>query len=758
MGETRTFSLVPTPGQGLITALSDYSIANFPQSYKSLRDVVIRDNAFQVMRTNTLNDLPVGQATPIWAIHYFNTSFPITYRMRHAGGDVSGGGTATLYGNFNNALLTTSGPHELCFLNIKDRCFIAGRTINSPKGPWVLDSDGATNYAWGRPGPAGELAYTPLGNFTNATTKQFYDSAAAITITNGSAFVTCNDASFDASGAWAGAQLTIFSSSTAVFSYTISTVTDASNLTLTTPVSDPTTANKPYLVNYGSLTWGVSPPQYSYSYYNPTTGHSTNGSPVTKISETNQVSVDVELLNIQGTNDPQYTHIILFRTDLGGGDRPKPLKLDPSHAGTATIEITAGLAQWLIKNDYVGTRTYVDALPDSERAKAVGNFVVPLDRNNPPPSDIKYTAYWNGQVFCTTASTPWRLYYSRQGSPEELGVGEESFPPSYYTDISSDNGYITGLRPVGDSLLVCTDRYLYFADGPPNNYKLVRVSARGAGVSHWAIDEHPGDSTSNTASAIYVGRDKRLWRHYPGGQIQDLGAPIQDKLDLVKVSGARPFHVRVCMVDRYQLLALGILNTNGTFYDFYFYDFDTNNWLDLGFSQNSALGGQPSWCIGTGLDFGTHLGAAAVGLAINNVLYNIMNGAVSAGTPGNPTANGETHFLDFGDWTAKKTLQGIIFYTSDTTADTSATDWKCFVRFDKSASAYLLLTRLPLSGTPRDLGPGTFFWDVKALGVKQWHAIQVAWFIGGAAISTLNKLHRVEIIYTLESTGASGKP
>jgi hypothetical protein len=85
-------------------------------------------------------------------------------------------------------------------------------------------------------------------------------------------------------------------------------------------------------------------------------------------------------------------------------------------------------------------------------------------------------------------------------------------------------------------------------------------------------------------------------------------------------------------------------------------------------------------------------------------------------------------------------------------------DWACLVRFDKTTSGYTPLTRLPLSGSPRYLGPGTIFWDTKAVGSKQWHSIQLQWFIGGGGAAPFKNLHKIELIYTLESTGASGKP
>src|ERR1019366_4658693 len=175
------------------------------------------------------------------------------------------------------------------------------------------------------------------------------------------------------------------------------------------------------------------------------------------------------------------------------------------------------------------TYTYQDYQPDQKVGAVLGLFDAQyLIYNMPAPTDIRFAEYWNQRVFATTLSTPWRLIFSGDSGQIPLGVAEESWPSTNYRDVSATDGRITGLRVVGDSLLVCTNKAIYYVAGTnENDYNLVRLSSRGQGVNHFAIDEHPGDSTNPSSSAIYVSSDNRLWRHYTGGTVEDIGWPVQ---------------------------------------------------------------------------------------------------------------------------------------------------------------------------------------------------------------------------------------
>ncbi|MGH9848058.1 MAG: hypothetical protein ACREEM_55955, partial [Blastocatellia bacterium] len=463
------------------------------------------------------------------------------------------------------------------------------------------------------------------------------------------------------------------------------------------------------------------------------------------LSEKNMSDVGVEITGIPLTNDPNYTHVILFRNDVtGGGDILWPLKLDSTHGGTASIEGVITNAIGLIKNNLVGTVTYRDNQPDSERGRVVGDFPAPTG-NDPPPTDIRFMEFWDGRVWYTTIAAPWRLGYSRFTNPDILGVGEESFPALNSIDISANDGLITGMRVVGDSLIVCTDRFMYAVAGLGEGaYRLDRVSARGGGVGHFSLADHPGDTTTNTSSMLYVSRDKRFWRHYPGGRLEDLGAPIQDKLNSADFAFSKPYIVTVFQVEKHWFCAVGI--RVATRYDFYFFDFDTVAWMDFGF----AGGVTNVLSISSAVFFPPGTPEARLGSTAGQTTYPLMQDSGSPVT----TAKLTTQILDMGDVNQKKTLQEIVYYVSDATY----TGHGCKARLDGTSAAYTALTKYDPVSTPRFRGPGIVRWNASALGPAQWSALQLEIELGTVFSATVQKIHKVEVVYSVASTGRSGRP
>jgi hypothetical protein len=398
-------------------------------------------------------------------------------------------------------------------------------------------------------------------------------------------------------------------------------------------------------------------------------------------------------------------------------------------------------------NNGPGTVTYIDNQPDSELRRVVGDFVGPTD-NDPPPQDIKFMEFWDGRVFFNTVSEPWRIRFSKRSNPGELGVGEESFPDLNYFDIPANDGTCTGMKAVGSGLLLCTDRYLYSVPGnyEAGNVPPDKISSRASGVSHWAIDEHPGDTTTNTASAIYIGRDKRLWRQYPGGRLEDIGAPIQDKLNIADLSISKPFTVRVFSRGKNWFVALGVGRSGGR-YEFWFYDLDALAWMGFGFDAGiiNALS------IGSGIEFASGVGETYAHMGGNslNVVYPLFDPSIAVSAASVIT----TQPRDMGDTTSLKTLEEIVYYVDDT----SPAGWACDVRMD-GTGAFVALGEATFTGSPRYRGAGILRFNPKDLPSRYFHAIELKITLATGSAMIPGKLYRVETIYRTESTGVSGRP
>ncbi|MGH9845205.1 MAG: hypothetical protein ACREEM_41340, partial [Blastocatellia bacterium] len=340
MGERRILQLVPRAGRGLFTAWSRFSFADFFDSYSAWRDTLIQDNSWRNAIGTLGSVLPTGGGLgsgPVWAIYIFNsidttssTAQPVSVGLAHVGGTVNPvGGTATL-GRYdtNSAVLSTTAPHELCFLTIKNRVFIAGATLTAGAKPTIVTKyPTATFYNWGIAEPVASLSYTAyttsgLAAADYPALRLYYNpggTGTGITTTiNTTPIASAGAGSFDATGKWDGKTLLV---NNGTETYRINTITSATAGSITTNATVSRGPDAAYEVHYGRLTWGEEPPQYAYAYYNPTTGHSSSRSPVLLLSEKNMSDVGVEITGIPLTNDPNYTHVILFRNDVtGGGD------------------------------------------------------------------------------------------------------------------------------------------------------------------------------------------------------------------------------------------------------------------------------------------------------------------------------------------------------------------------------------------------------------------------------------------------------
>lgn len=740
MSETKYLDIIPELGRGLVTGLSPFNLGDDSRAFDGYRDVIVRNGTWRARFINAATTFS-GSSDAVWGTHIFNSrdvsaSSPTPVSVILGVTGPSGGTVKVRYmdGASNGDVLTVSSPYEVEFVTAKNRCFIGGLNVT----PTIFTKfPSRTSYSWGKAGPTGDLSYDAFIDATNTAQKIFYKAADAAA-GGGTNILGSATNAFDNSGAWDGKTLQLNHD---VF-YKIDTVIAVNTLHTTTNIPA-TGGNKDFKVFYGNLTWTDTGPQYAYAYYAPSTGHITNVSPILQITEKNISNVNINLQGIVGTNDPIYTRIVIFRTAQDGGDL-LPLKLDPTHGGSATVNAS----DFMIENTYVGSKSYRDGQPDAKLGQILGGLPYP-HLNNPPPASIKFLSYWDGRFWFVDPTRPWEIGFTGSPTQNPLGVAEECFPAGNRLQVSTDDGAVTSSHVVGGALLVGSDKYLYQVTGTSEaDYRLVRVSSKALAVGHWAIDEHPGDSTTDTASAIYIGQDRRMWRHYPGGRFEDIGAQIQDKLDATPLDASRPFFVRVAQVDKNWLCALGFINPTKTKYSFYFYDFDSKQWYDWGFDQTE----QPGWSISFGVYYPAVAGTLIWG-GTTNAQLNVLNNSlgISIGT----NAAIKTKPLDMGDRTMKKTLQRVILFVDD-----ASKSFAVKVAVDGSdAAAGTSLVLADHANTPAYPGANIMdFVPTSSSGLKgsQWHAIQVRAAIPSAGDNFFHHIAKMRVVYTLESTGDLG--
>lgn len=762
----RSFVLTPKPGRGVVTSRSPQSLGEYTDSLAFAQNILFKDGAWIARGDDLTTDIVSGATGPCYGIHYYNSidpatpnATPTTVYLMHTGQNTDETGTSTLRRSdtgvvsVNSVNFTTTTPSDIFFLNIKNRCFVAGTKMGTGVYPSILAKyPSAANYRWGIDTPTSDLSYDAYTKATNTTTKVYFTASGA-TVSNGSNSVAKNGgANWDSGTAWVGKTVQLNA-----VDYTIVSYTPTTGPMIIDPawVDDGSGPNTHIRVQYGEIGWPDTGPSYAYVYYNPTTGHMSNASPTLTISEPSISNVRVKISGIPLTNDSNYTRVVLFRTAFEQGGNLLPLKLSTSHGGTATVNAS----DFMIENTSSGTVTYVDFQADSNLGKILGPLPAPII-NDPPPTDIRYMAYWDQRVWVVSAATRYRLQFSGNATQIELGVPEECFPDNNFRDISADDGFITGLKVVGTSLLVCTERYLYFVDGTnEGTYRLQRISSRGSGVDQYAIDEHPGDSSEQSASAIYVSREKRLWRQYPGGRIEDIGWQIQDKLDLINFNLRRPVTVKVVQVGKSWFLMLGIRFASPIQYCYLFYDFDEQSWGDMNMGNSALWGsGYSGYVIGfwsgnaAGIDYSSNsAGVPAMDVGTDGAAG--FQRARLSGLNNNPTSGRlTTQDLDFGDKQIKKSFHELVIHTDET----SDARWTVVVEFDRDPAKIYTLKLNPVTGTPRYMGTNVLRYtlDTETANVNQFHTMTIGMEWNGSTVG--KKVFKLVVNYTVEATGIAG--
>jgi hypothetical protein len=199
--------------------------------------------------------------------------------------------------------------------------------------------------------------------------------------------------------------------------------TESRKMGITAPVSAPTVA----LGVAGALTGDYL---YKFAYVNSSTGHISNGSPVSASITTTSDKVD--LSDIAASADPQVDKINIYRTTDGGATFLYLTQIDN------------------------GTTTYTDNAADS----TLGTTQAPT-ANYPPTREHVGFEEWDGRIFCFAKNSTF-LDFSNDETQTVSGEGlpEESFDTFNYIDFRAK---IYGVRksPDYNELMVHTSKGIY---------------------------------------------------------------------------------------------------------------------------------------------------------------------------------------------------------------------------------------------------------------------------------------------------------
>ena len=267
--------------------------------------------------------------------------------------------------------------------------------------------------------------------------------------------------------------------------------------------------------------------QYAVSYYNPTTGHVSNTSPILNVRDgpPNCNNVSITISNIVCTNDTtNYTKIILWRSAVGGAQL-FPLAILNNNTGNAA-------GQTITYTDFQGDDTVVTSGSVAGGPGAVS--APPFGQNSPPPTDLNFIAYWDGRFWGASNGTIGILFFSCRvdvnTADTTVGVPEECWPAIFTRAIPEADGRITGLRTVGNTLCVLTDNNIYTVSGSQyTDYTLTRVPAKGRGTSHFATTVIPAGDLGTDDVLVHFGNDSRLYFLGSSGDFP-ISYPIQNAI------------------------------------------------------------------------------------------------------------------------------------------------------------------------------------------------------------------------------------
>jgi hypothetical protein len=406
----------------------------------------------------------------------------------------------------------------------------------------------------------------------------------------------------------------------------------------------------------GDVSWTGTGPQYAYAYYDPVTGHVSNISPVLQIAESGQSGVIVGLDDIMPsatTDQDRFTEIIIFRTQLAGGAVLYPL-------GTFGYPPTFDT----INNTGASPLTYADNHSDSDLL-INGGLIAPLVNNaKPPPST--HLMFFDQRVWLNPVGDPTAIIFSANFYEVPFGVAEESFPPLNQLRIPSDDGRVRGMKLVGNTGEITTDRYSYSIVGGPDSssYRLVRMGPQTFGVSDYQMEELPGDIGENSAVLAYISRDSRVFLLAPSYGNVPINDPVSDIFSSDLSTPALYYDSRI---HYYPATSVRLLITALSYSNMVF-NFDQKTWSSA--EAIEPIGGRAIRPEGLTTIYG---GANPVDLYVVNAgrVYSWMDINAAAGPP---NAYLETAPIDFSDGQKRRArINFVRVYTDAPTCNVTIT-------------------------------------------------------------------------------------
>lgn len=421
------------------------------------------------------------------------------------------------------------------------------------------------------------FSYAPAGITGNAN---YTIGAAPFVVWTGPPFIVgaAGVASVPPAGAPQFVAGAVTAGVTPTVKYALSAVTAVAAGTIN-PVFIAATGTYNTQINMGNITFDSGRAyNYAVSYYNPTSGHTSNTSAILNVKDgaPNNANVTVTISNIICTNDTNYTRIILWRSPVNSATL-YPLAILTNNSGNA-----AG-----------NTITYTDILGDDTALGTAtgspGKTPGPNGLNIPPPVDLNYIAYWDGRFWGAPNGQIGILAFSARSSATNedisIGVAEECWPPTFTRSIPEADGRITGLRTVANNLFVLTDNNIYaVVGGSKTNYGLTRISGKGHGTSHFNTTILPSEDSNSSDVLVHMGNDKRLYFLFGSGGDYQISYPVQNYVtnDTVNFVG-----VQHTVTSTYVIVGL---NNN-----IMLYDVERKLWSFFGAIQ---AGGATAYCEG----------------------------------------------------------------------------------------------------------------------------------------------------------------
>ena len=371
----------------------------------------------------------------------------------------------------------------------------------------------------------------------------------------------------------------------------------------------------------GYSSWsGAEAPGYAYAYYDPVSGHVSDLSPITYVSQTDVVngrlSIDTapymfapaadgvsytttaqaqSATGIQyvssgtGTDyGKRFTKILWFRTRrTGGGAVLYPIgSLDP---GSGDWLGTSGNPQWQAD-------PFVDGSTDAQLVVS-GRVRAPIGMNYQPsyvsPTGVRTKivprgmAWWDGRLWLFGVPDPGALRYSCDNAQAAMGRPEESFPDENRLVIPASDGEITAILTCGEFLIVVTRQFAYKVVGNhESNYRLIRISTEIGGLGVEALQEIPTENGMGGVLAA-VTADKRVLIVQIDGQTEEIGAPIMTSL------GGAVAGIAFYRANGHARLAVAVSDASGSKTGYlYEYNFTHKTWTQ---NNPTIVGGNASF-------------------------------------------------------------------------------------------------------------------------------------------------------------------